>query len=175
MPQFLPHEALTDGDPNFPIATGNPIGTIIQSILTQAQINTQQAGTWQLCNGAATTAGSSLLALGITNVPDTQGRFLAGVGSVDGTPAKVLNTPLASALNGGDITVNDPGHTHVQRASAFIGGETTPIASGSLSGLGAPDNFNNTGSSTTGITISAGTGDETRPATYVVNMFIKIN
>ena len=136
---------------------GNPIGTIIQSILTTAQINTQEAGTWQLCDGAATTAGSALLALGIANVPDAQGRFLAGAGQAGSETAKVLNASLAD---------QNKAHTHTEQSYVDIGGSNAGVtgqATAQLRNLvSGPD------------TLSEG-GDEARPLTYVVNMFIKIN
>ena len=134
---------------------GNPIGSIIQSILTQAQIDTQESGTWQLCDGAATTAGSALLALGFANVPDAQGRVLAGAGVAGSAASKTLNTQLDTQ----NLT-----HAHQQMGTSFTG--AAEALSGST-GLGTPVAFG-------GNTSSEG-GDEARPFTYVVNHFIKIN
>ena len=134
---------------------GNPIGSIIQSILTQAQIDTQESGTWQLCDGAATTAGSALLALGFANVPDAQGRVLAGAGVAGSAASKTLNTQLDTQ----NLT-----HAHQQMGTSFTG--AAEALSGST-GLGIPVAF--------GGNTSSNGGDEARPFTYVVNHFIKIN
>lgn len=130
---------------------GNPVGSIIQSILTQAQIDTQESGTWQLCDGAATTAGSALLALGFANVPDAQGRVLAGAGVAGSAASKTLNTQLDT---------QNLAHTHTYDM-AFISGTTASVQ---IQGVGTP----------AAPTSSEG-GDEARPFTYVVNHFIKIN
>ena len=128
---------------------------LFRSILTQAQIDTQESGTWQLCDGAATTAGSALLALGFANVPDAQGRVLAGAGVAGSAASKTLNTQLGTQ----NLT-----HAHQQMGTSFTG--AAEALSGST-GLGTPVALGgNTGSEG---------GDEARPFTYVVNHFIKIN
>ena len=190
MPQFLPHDAATTGDPNFSndetfsvdLSTpavdgdsiafesasntwkpssggggGSPIGTIIQSILTQVQINTQEAGTWQLCDGAATPAGSALLALGFANVPDAQGRVLAGAGVAGSAASKTLNTQLGT---------QNVSHTHTTGALTGTVQARAPFGGGAEVTAGTGNTNANTGSSG---------GDEARPFTYVVNHFIKIN
>ena len=194
MPQFLPHDAATTGDPNFSnnetfsvdLSTpavdgdsiafeaasstwkpssggggggGNPIGSIIQSILSQAEINTQEADTWQLCDGSMIIAGSALATLNPTvlggNVPNAQGRFLAGAGAGDtGAAAKALGMPLGS---------QNLAHTH-----SYPG-------QGPFIGAGQPATTNNANGSVGAFASSSEGGDEARPFTYVVNHFIKIN
>ena len=136
---------------------GNPVGSIIQSILTQAQIDTQESGTWQLCDGAATTAGSALLALGFANVPDAQGRVLAGAGVAGSAASKMLGTQLDS---------QNLAHTHDVVSYVDIFGSNagaTGLPTATLRNL------------VSGPTTSSEGGDEARPFTYVVNHFIKIN
>ena len=84
-----------------------------------------------------------------------------------GLSAKLLNAVQASEVKSSDVPLTDPGHTHTFTASVGSKQRT-----GSFSDYGTAPEGSTTASATTGITITA--GDETRPATYVVNKFIKI-
>ena len=84
---------------------------------------------------------------------------------------KALNATLASEVKASDVALTDPGHTHTgtQGVNGGVSGSFNGYQS--ITSRGAGGTYD-TGSGTTGITISA--GSETRPATYVVNKFIKI-
>ena len=141
---------------------GNPIGSIIQSILTQAEINIQEAGTWQLCDGTAITAGSALATLNPTvlggNVPNAQGRFLGGAGAG--------NTGAAAKTLGNQLGTQNVSHTHTTGAITGTVQARAPFGGGAEVTAGTGNTADNTGASG---------GDEARPFTYVVNHFIKIN
>ena len=149
------------------IQNTQPLGTIIDSILTETQLNSNASGNWVLCDGRSI-ANSALATLASISVaPDLRGRYTAMAGVANGLDAKVLNETLASEVKASDVALTDPGHTHTFTIS------TASSGSGASAGLSNNTQNSTTGSNTTGITISA--GDETRPETYVTNKFIRID
>jgi len=147
---------------------------------------------WLLCGGQAVsrTTYADLFAVigtqygagdGTTtfNVPDVQGRVIAGKDDMSGTSADRLTAEVSGidgdtlGATGGDQhmqrhdhPITDPGHTHPNSFNSFA-----PFNVGS-NGNGQ---FGSTGSSTTGITIAdAGEGDsENVQPTIVLNYIIK--
>ena len=99
-----------------------------------------------------------------------RGRYAAMAGVANGLDSKVLNETLASEVKAADVALTDPGHIHPGSQGVLGGVSSTTNGYNSLTNRVASTSYD-TGSATTGITISA--GDETRPETYVINKFIK--
>lgn len=153
---------------------------------------------WLICDGAAVsrTQYAGLFAvIGVThgagdlvntfNVPDYRGRFLRGVDrgaarDPDRGARTAMNTggnagDNIGSVQGGQFTshnhgVNDPGHAHTAPTSTGTSGgyEVALTAYGYDYVGGAP-----TSPSTTGISIQANGGNETRPVNANVNFIIK--
>ncbi len=95
-----------------------PVGTIMHSVLTEAQFNSEvAAGYWLLCNGQSC-AGSSYEGItGNANVPDFGGYFLR-MANTAGSPLNPDNTALLGTQAGQNAdhthaaSVTDPTHTH---------------------------------------------------------------
>ena len=150
-------------------AEPSPIGTIISSLLTEAEIS-GMTGVWVLCDGrsvAGTTAYAKLT--GRTTVPDLRGSFLRGAGTragVAGWAGGTLNTHVD--------------HSTARPTTAFTGTVNDPRTnSGSGRGIAGSASFTigeaylNPGTSTFSVT---GGGDaETRPKHYVVNFFVRVD
>jgi len=58
-----------------------PVGGIIMWWGARSYVNDTNMPNWQICNGEAVKPGSPLLALGITNVPNLEGKFAKGADS----------------------------------------------------------------------------------------------
>lgn len=151
---------------------------------------------WLLCDGSAISRSlyAPLFAVINTaygagdgsstfNLPDRRGKFGIGVSGsyARGTSGGSLtsgSTVLTTAQlppHNHNATVNDPGHFHSQQGQGNIS------YSGGVNGNGATNNFSNTGSSTTGISVSidnTGNGEghnHTVTPPYVAsNVIIKI-
>lgn len=152
---------------------------------------------WLLCDGAAVsqttyaalfsaigTSHGSGGATGMFNVPDYRGRFLRGV---DGMAGRDLDAATRTAAHTGGNTgnavgtiegdayrshahgVTDPGHTH-DMWNVYAGAN---LPAGGFNYAGAVIGTA-TGSRTTGISIQASGGGETRPVNAAVNYIIKI-
>lgn len=134
---------------------------------------------WLACNGAAVSRSTySLLFayVGTTygtgdgsttfNLPNyNSGAFLRGVGG----NAAALGTLQADQYGTHTHTLTDPGHLHTPSA----GGRFLTVLGGPTSGPtyyagGSGDNTSTTNTATTGITIAASGGNETRPVNYSV-------
>jgi hypothetical protein len=156
-----------------------PIGTIIASTLTQAQMDAQcGAGLWAIADGSAAPAAYAT-ATGQPNLPDLRGQFLRGLnnGRTDGK-----QDPAGPAL--GDYETDQlQGHAHGWYPASPAG---TPAPSSYFSaGSGFAGTTNDrtadlppriggiiTDPSTT--SGAARVGVETRPKSVAVNYFIKV-
>jgi len=136
-----------------------PVGTIIQSMLTEAQLTTSYGSGWILADGR-NVAGSTYTAItGFTNVPDLRGVYLRGKNNgVTGTQANP-DGDLALGTYQDDAFES---HTH----------QYTTNSSQRLAG-GASFGDYMTGP-TTATSVATG-GNETRPKSITINHFIKIN
>jgi microcystin-dependent protein len=155
---------------------------------------------WVLCDGAPlsrTQYASLFAAIGTGwgagdgamtfNAPDLRGVFLRGVDSGAGKdPDAAGRTAILPGGNTGanvgtaegdnyashSHTLNDPGHTHAISPYVAFGG--VPSGAGYTAG-GAPLNSNNsTALATTGCSVAANGGSETRPKNAAVNYIIKL-
>ncbi len=146
------------------------LGTIVTSMLTLAQFQSELNSTWVLCDGASVVGSDYETLTSNSNVPDlvTNNRFLR-----QATNDGAVGTTQASA---------NLSHTHVQNNGAdgsTFG--TTPMKyqiSGSGSSVYFPPTYG-TGTNSDrvlGNVATAGSGgSESRPNNMQVNHFIKIN
>jgi hypothetical protein len=143
-----------------------PLGTVIQSLLTEAEFQAIHGNNWVLMDGRPV-IGTDYQLLDPGNpsrvvIPDARGQFLRGL-----DPSGSVDPDGASRSLGGSQADAFQGHQHENGA---IGGSSPGgIASGggrSLFDTGIAKELAN------GI---PRTSDETRPKNITVNYFIKIN
>lgn len=148
---------------------------------------------WVACDGSAisrSTYATLFAAIGTTwgsgdgsttfNVPDLRGMFLRGTGtnatgSSSGAAGPSVGSYVADTFQGHYHSVSDPGHSHT-----YVLISSGPTIAG---GSGVNDTTGNTGTSTTGLTVTAPsndgtngvprTGTETKPKNYGVLYIIK--
>ena len=153
-------------DSNSPTFTGTPLaptassGTNTTQIATTAFVTTAVSSTIP-SGGIIIWSGSSasiptgwVLCNGSNSTPDLRDRFVVGAGSTYAVAATggSANAIVVSHTHTATSTVTDPGHTHLipnTRAGSPNGGAIY-IAGATAS----PSNTDNTGSNTTGITVS---------------------
>lgn len=124
----------------FVLANGIPSGMIA---LWSGSVASIPSG-WYLCNGS-------------NGTPDLRDRFVVGAGSTYSVAdtGGSANAIVVSHSHTATSTVTDPGHTHLipnTRAGSPNGGSTYIAGAAS-----SPANTDNTGSNTTGITVSTTT------------------
>jgi microcystin-dependent protein len=153
-------------DSNSPTFTGTPLaptasaGTNTTQIATTAFVTTAVASTipsggiiiWS--GSAASIPTGWVLCNGSNSTPDLRDRFVVGAGSsyAVGDTGGSANAIVVSHTHTATSTVTDPGHTHLipnTRAGSPNGGSS--FIAGAAS---SPANTDNTGSNTTGITVS---------------------
>ena len=162
-----------------------PIGSIVQSILTLAQFQTQAGTGWVLMDGASIVGSKLATITGWTNVPDASGRFLRTAGgsaaalSVSQGQATAVNNLSVSAngavnlthahsLPGNIVAVNDLGSVGVNDLLAMV--RVLSLQEQGSPGTGNSGTLNHSHTcSTTSI------DTETRPVNLTVNTFIRIN
>jgi hypothetical protein len=153
-------------DSNSPTFTGTPLaptasaGTNTTQIASTAFVTTAVAGVFP-SGGIIIWSGSSasipsgwVLCNGSNSTPDLRDRFVVGAGSTYavGDTGGSANAIVVSHTHTATSTVTDPGHTHLipnTRAGSPNGGSS--FIAGATS---SPANTDNTGSNTTGITVS---------------------
>jgi hypothetical protein len=139
-----------------------PVGTIIPSMLTQAQFNGQVGtGYWVIADGSSCVGTTYSAVSGYTTVPDLRGQFLRGKnnGRSDGNQNpdgdSALGTYQADAFKS---------HNHSYVVDTDNGIKPNNHAAGS----------NGTGESRTN-TVSSTGGNETRAKNVTINYFIRVN
>ena len=156
-----------------------PIGTVIQSILTQPQFDatTANTGEWVLADGRDVTGSGYATLTGNNNVPDLRGAFLRMAGTNSTNSAWVggtLNTyhedttrrPRNTALTGTAESNGEHSHGYTRF------GQRSTVSGGTYN-VGSNGDVNNTTSSagahTHSVTINGGGDTETMPKCYTVN------
>jgi microcystin-dependent protein len=169
------------GDGSWGVAGGVPTGSIVPYAAAVAPAS------WVLCDGSSLLQSSfaALFAvIGTTygsvdgahfNVPDLRGRVISGFAASGGhTDVSALGNndgvALANRRAKHRHTVNDPGHVHSFTART----QNDPNESTNAVGNPIQQTTQNTGSSTTGITIGTATDALDAPAYMVLNYIIKI-
>lgn len=164
----------------------NPVGMIVQSMLTEAQFQAINGTNWVLADGRSVAGTVYASVTGSSTVPDARGLFLRTAGTrgtaIGGITYSGGNIGDANgdAMQGHKHSVNDPGHLH-GAPGGTIGGGTGGFVRASV-----PEYTNaSTDSKVTGISVqnpatdgtngTPRTATETKPANLAVNVFIKIN
>lgn len=151
------------GNINHLLASVLPVGSIIDSMLSEAQFQGLTSTGWIIADGRSVTGSSYALVTGNTTVPDLRGVFTRGKNGARSTATgnsegdKSLGTYEADQF---------ASHTHPYLY------RTPSAASGGSDGGGDTDRGLNDVNATTDAT---GTGTETRPRAVTVNKFIRIN
>jgi hypothetical protein len=162
-----------------------PVGSIAHSMLTEAQFNAQvgaSPNTWFLADGRSAAGTLYASVTGATNVPDLRGVYIRGknngrsgsTGNPDGDLA--LGTYQADQFGSHNHNFSDPGHIHQMNppfgsaGNIYDGGSDRSAVDNAPFGSG-----NVTAAATTGITFNTQGGNETRPRTVTVNIFIRVN
>lgn len=155
-----------------------PSGAIIAFAMNVAPTS---AG-WLACSGAAvsrTTYASLYAAIGTTygsgdgsttfNLPDFRGTFLRGLDNSRGIDTgRTIGSYQLDELKTHDHSLTDPGHFHTVVVAGQDTSGSTNIDGSTNSGTAKP-----TSTTTTGITINATGGTETRPKNYAILYCIK--
>lgn len=147
------------GDINYLLAAVLPVGSIVDSMLTEAQFQDATSDGWVLADGRDVSTSQYAITTGFTTVPDLRGVFRRGKNN--GRSTATGNTAGDSALGAYQA---DQNLAHSHTTASFY----TPAA-----GMGIQSNEGQqvTGTSGTG---SSG-GSEANPRNVTVNVFIRIN
>lgn len=167
---------------------GLPVGSIVHSMLTEAQFQAETREDWILADGGSVSGSRYTAITGNSNVPDLRGIYLRGKnngrsdGNEDPTGDQALGTFEADQNQVHSHGVTDPTHAHsiIREGGSSGSQETFDI---STKTPGNPHSYSSTnaqsnswlGFSSTGITIDNQGSNDARPNSVVVNIFIKIN
>lgn len=163
-----------------------PIGSILASMLTEAQFQAQSGTNWILADGGSAAGSTYQTVTGNSTVPDLRGVFLRGKnnsrsdGNEDPGGERTLGNLQGFALED---------HTHYMMNLDVASPGTAPTATSFLANQYLPtaDNaYSMRGTATSATTMTTGgavnpfdtvtvSTDETRPTNVAVNYFIKIN
>jgi hypothetical protein len=156
----------------------NPVGMIVQSMLTEAQFQALNGTSWVLMDGRSVTGSTYSTVTGSNTIPDARGMVLRGKnnGRSDGSQNPDGDSSLGAYQ--GDLFGQ---HQHTGRGNTFDAG--FPLAGGQAglatdSGLGINANSGGVGGTRVRPTTAAydpSGGNETRMRNITVNHFIKIN
>jgi hypothetical protein len=185
--EFIPRTEMTYAPYTFAsnisqkVVCSGAVGDIKYSILNPSQFAAVNGDCWVPLDGRPM-AGSDLLAqiTGLNTLPDVGGAFLRAQefpNSPDRDPGRTsgsqVGTVQTDELKSHNHNVTDPGHKHGSGGLGYAGGSLgggTPIANGQLTQLAW-----NMSNATTGITIAAAGGAETRPVNMNFWVYIRIN
>lgn len=165
------------------IADPFPVGTVLDSLLTEAQFQALMGTTWILMDSRSV-AGSMYAAItGASTMTDARGQFrrTKNNGRADGNQDPGGERAIgnlqgqATAKNGLTAASTDGGHSHAFKVSGANGPNYNPLAGAQITNW----QYAAAGVLETGyanITTTIGSSDaETRPRNIVVNTFVKIN
>lgn len=167
---------------------GGPVGSVQESMLTEAQFQAQAGSGWILSDGRSVTGSLYHTVTGLTTVPDARGLAIRGKnnGRVDGNqnPDGELGLGIfqshATAKNG--LTAEQTLHTHrIRSGTGAVVSPSDPSARG-LAALNVDNGWQDITGATipyienTDPPITIGAGDnETRMRNLTLNIFIRIN
>jgi len=139
-----------------------PIGTIIDSMLTEAQIQTYYGDAWVLCDGRSVSGSLYESITGNASIPDGRGRYKRFKDNAAGTD------PNGDSSLGSARSSHNKAHQHdASLQNNGISG-TSPVPIATQGGVGTTVTASPT------YIQSNGNGDS-QPLSIVVNCFIKIN
>lgn len=150
-----------------PVTASAPIGTVIASMLTPAQLALEVAAgeVWVLADGSSHPSSAYAAVTGNANVPDLRGVFLrgqnAGRTGAEGNPdAGALGAYQADAFRAHDHSISTG---------------TTPDDGCGFGGLNYNAGIFSNGGTCSGPATNMTGGDETRPKNVTVNYFIRVD
>jgi hypothetical protein len=159
-----------------------PVGSIIQSIMTEAEFQAEAGTSWILMDGRSIVGSKLARIKSISVIPNASGRFLRTAGG--NAAALAVAQGQATAQNGLQAINNpvtsqadSPDHTHNLGYGANVTGGSIATPSSFGGGSSAKSGFTSTNhwhSVTSNVTLSSA-DTETRPVNLTVNTFIKIN
>lgn len=165
-----------------------PVGSIVHSMLTEAQFVAQigaPSTTWVLADGRSVAGSTYNTVTGLSTVPDLRSVILRGKDNGRGLNPNgnlALGTYTTDQFASHNHSYSDPGHSHDTTfagggSAPFLRDSPAPYAAGSaLSGVDSSGRLRIvTTANATGITFVANGGAETAPKTVTVNVFIRIN
>lgn len=154
------------GDINLLLETVLPVGSLVYSMLTEAQFQSQAGAGWVLADGRNVAGSRYQSVTGSDTLPDPRGIFLRGKnnGRVDGreNPAGELDL---GTFQGHAVEA----HAHATGVTALQ--DTDPANTGTI----VKDEGSEYAITTETETGEYGTSTETRPRNVTVNIFIRIN
>lgn len=138
-----------------------PIGSVIHSMLTEAQFQAEAGSGWVLANGQTVTGSRYATITGASTVPDMTGRFLRGKGANNPDGDLALGTYTADKFKS---------HNH---SGNYL---STATGDGTRSGYASDIYYDSVYSVISGTTnVTPDGGNETAPKSITVNIFIRIN
>lgn len=144
------------------LASVLPIGSAIDSMLTEAQFQGQTSTAWVLADGRDCTGSAYATLTGNTSVPDLRGVFVRGKNGARST---------AVGNSGGDKAL---GTYELDQFASHLHAYTYRIPNGG-SGANIGGNDDDGLDTITNNTNATGTGTETRPRSVTMNKFFRIN
>lgn len=151
------------GNINYLLASVLPVGSVVDSMLTEAQFQDLTSTGWIIADGRNVSTSSYTLVTGNTTVPDLRGVYTRGKNGA--RSAGTGNSEGDKALGTYELD-KFAAHTHIAHY------RTPSAAAGGSDGGGDTDRgLNDNNEATT----SAGTGTETRARSVTLNKFIRIN
>lgn len=161
------------------LSTGNPIGTVLQSLLTENEFDfeTGTLHNWVLCDGRNVAGSKYATATGRNTIPDMRGAYMRMAGT--NTDATWIGGPLngyqemGTALPNNAFRASNAGTHH----HAITGHYNDQVSGTLLNGFSNNSHNNDVNTKDAGDHSHNITGGdiETRPKTYSVNYFIRIN
>lgn len=148
-----------------------PVGSVIHSMLTTAQFQSEMGSNWVLADGSSCTGTKYASVTGATALPDMRGRFLRGKSHASG------NNPDGD-LSLGTYTADKVG-SHVHQQTTGISSPQPARYQLSGGGGAAQPGIARTdtpsGNPTLPLETQANSGNETSPRSITVNIFIRVN
>ena len=147
------------------------VGTIVESMLTESQFQSEFNNTWVLADGRDVTGSAYADLTGNNNIPDLRGMFLRGKnnGRSDGSENPDGDVVLGTQQDG---AFKEHSHSVIYNSGVAVVQDGTKVFSN------AGNTWENAGgetsSSTTNMIDNSG-GNETRPNNVTINYFIKVN
>lgn len=163
---------------NYLLNNINPVGTVVDSMLTESQFQAQQFGstTWVLADGRDVT-GSTYANLVASTIPDFRGKFRRGKNN--GASGAGYNPDGDLALGTFEADQNQA-HIHTGTTMDLFR-DTSPFGTPATNGASFNSDIQGTGTPSTIIhnamivNITSNGGADARPMNITVNSFIRIN
>ena len=148
---------------NYLLSAVLPVGSVVHSMLTEAQFQDEAGDGWILADGRSVADSSYAEITGFTTVPDLRGIFLRGKNNGRNTTLGNASGESALGTYQGDAFAE---HSHSYSY------QIPDAADGGSDGGGDTDRGLETINASTG---SAGSTTETKPRNVTVNIFIRVN